>query len=314
MACLHIHVLLRAFGDASVRRDVKARHSFRPKFGGRSSLKVELGQKEGRMIKKMSFAERQGQYAVDQSVSIPASSHHLDFPEMECSPYYQPPNNGSNVVCVFENPTWREEYYKCPAMGIVGSNLCVLFDILRNLTGFKLAECGFKGFLCRRNVCIVNAVREKYSSSNQFSSKDFDAALISNLDFIKKCVNGNKLVLCFGDRAEKAVEKAGLKSDEYVKVFHLSGIALSQLGNLNGLLTKYKLQESDRGLCSLIIIAQYIANKCCNSNCKGFSELVKCFSENGSGAEWLYVYDVDWNNLRVQCSRCVKASKLQEGR
>ena len=24
----------------------KARHSFRPKFGGRSSLKVELGQKE----------------------------------------------------------------------------------------------------------------------------------------------------------------------------------------------------------------------------------------------------------------------------
>ena len=34
VACLHIHVLVRAFGDASERRDVKARHSFCPDRSG----------------------------------------------------------------------------------------------------------------------------------------------------------------------------------------------------------------------------------------------------------------------------------------
>lgn len=171
--------------------------------------------------------------------------------------YYQPfMCDGKKITCVFENPTWLEELLQRPVAGIAGSRLCVLFKILRHMD-CKLSS-DFDSQLFRHRVCIVNGVREVYSTSANISDCKYRELVKANEGKLKEAVEDACLVVCFGNRAEIAMREIGYRG-KYVKVYHLSDKGLGKIILLDDILSAYNFPASFRGLARLIVVAEYLA-------------------------------------------------------
>lgn len=196
---------------------------------------------------------------------------------------FQPPSEGNHITCVFENPTWREKICGYPVAGITGSNLCLLFHILRCMDSKFIEK--FRGQLFRCRVCIVNGSQAVYDSSDERADGDYLKDVCNNSKLIKEALQINdveRLVLCFGDRAELAVKKV-MPACRFTKVYHLSGHALNGICQYDAMAKKYGLPEVMRGAMPLILIAEYIVNHYEADGFMEFSEFVKPFRSNGDG-------------------------------
>lgn len=217
--------------------------------------------------------------------------------------YFQPPSNGNRITCVFENPTWREKLYGYPAAGITGSNLCLLFHILRCMESTLRKEFSEQLFRCK--VCIVNGSQEVYDSSGDRRDRDYVKDVGNNSEIIKYALQSNdarRFVLCFGDRAELAV-KSVMPKCKFIKVYHLSGRALKGICRYDVMVERYGIPDIMRSAMPLILIAEYIVTYYESDDFESFHEFVNPFRTNGNGVlqkDVIHVLDIDQLS-RIQC-------------
>ena len=224
----------------------------------------------------------------------------------QTSSYYQPfqGNVGQKITCIFENPTWLEELYKRPVAGMAGSRLCVLFRILRNME-CKLSN-DFGSQLYRSKVCIVNGVRKV--SSKSFCQGEYNKLLDENIETLEAAVADAKLIICFGDNAERAFKRLG-NNAAYAKVYHLCDTALNRLSVIRNLCHKYELPELFAGLVRLSVLAEYLATWYEKTIVvEDFAKFAKPFQKGGGGnyRSEFEMHKINFDELLNNCDCSLK--------
>ena len=231
--------------------------------------------------------------------------------------YYQPPADGNPIVAVFENPTWREVCFGRPVMGVAGSNLCVLFQLLRALwvkaDGFIRGvprECFYR---CK--CAIVDGSKSVYSCSKEKSDGKFQSDVAQNADLIRGVLSEEAIVVCFGKRASKAIDIVIQDSEIILKhrvdVCQLSTLGLQRISNTGGLLNSLKLPECMRGMIPLLIVAEYILAKLAQKEVGDFETFKKGFVKSGDGCYplgfiplWDDRVGKEFKKMQVNCVDC----------
>lgn len=210
-----------------------------------------------------------------------------DFWRPGCNSCFQNSIGANRIVCVFDRPTETEEEARLPVMGVTGANLCLLLRVLRNSKGMFAREYGPDLF--RRNVSILNAYKK---------NGDLNSAKIKSFDWT------NKLVLCFGKNAARALESCDVGG--VINVYHLGVQGLLSIKHLDEVCEILSLPIANRAAAKIFIIAEYIL-RMVESN-KGricFGDFIKPFQRigNQSIAGLLsFVLNVDLK--RVFSSQC----------
>ena len=223
-------------------------------------------------------------------------------PDKTCS-FYQAPVEGNRILAVFENPTWKEQMLNRPAMGGTGVHLSILFNILRNME-CQLAK-DFGSQLFKYHVGIVNAIRFSGDLTN-VKKEIWHPLIAENSKVFAQAVNGCKLILLFGENAQRAYD---FYHDEYkittnfkrvsepncvIGVYHLSTRAIANICNATAL-NLFLERKHTVGFIpqipkevQLAIIAEYIAskyeeNKNCELSCRQFQDFISPFLCSGNG-------------------------------
>lgn len=206
---------------------------------------------------------------------------------MKTCAYYQAPVDGNPIVAVFENPTWREYALERPVTGVAGANLCVIFRLLRLM--FRMGKLKCTGvhetdlYKCR--CAIVDASRKEYSNSKDRSDHDFKEDVKNNAEMLVKVIGKDKIVVCFGGRASKALKILGRSCSPrmQIDVCQLSNLAISKFAMLDLLRRRLHLSEAMIGFVPLIVIAEYICDRMLGGKFYTFREFYKDFRKGGNG-------------------------------
>lgn len=195
---------------------------------------------------------------------------------------FQSAEQGNEIAAVFHCPTQRESDVGLPVVGATGENLSALLHMIR---------AGKRGvdYLAwsRSSIMIVNLSEKEDVEEDELRHLADEE---NSLNRLKKLLDGQNTILCFGRWSARACERIfqGDNKVKVVSVYHLSPHALNQIVKTeDGRLIEDSIELNPR--CYRIkVIAEYVR---------------RCLSDD---AKHLFTYD-DFRNeikkLRVERKR-----------
>lgn len=201
-------------------------------------------------------------------------------------PDCQRPTGDNKVVCVFEQPTWREYLLKRPVSGETGCNLEILFNLLKSVDGCISED--IRNQFDRYKCCIVNA---RWIKTERGANTECFLQKLSDGDERIKYLLNASLIFCFGNEAAVAINalarthKRLFSSINIVSVYHLSQTAMMQLHNTDKIFEEYGLSKEWQPLMPLIIVAEYVLSRIEKRDVGEFCEFVEGFRKGKKDAK-----------------------------